>query len=265
VFRNKPTVAQLIEALPCIRTIDTMLLEGAAGADVAKFIHDDQSMLLDIAPKLLTNTLLKRRAKLKADAVKQFEEQTKDWLTNIKPEPDDEEDGEEADDEKSEDDGEEDGAVENLDGVLDMLGLPMLPDQAKKILPSAFSREIYKRTQGGIDEIIELEALYMTQRARIDRLVQVEGVKGGYIENIYKEMNSASDLLMKRVAVREKLGQIDGDSKFREQLDVAGYSKETTAVLAVAESRHRVISIMERIRRKAEKERLAKEEKKSAG
>jgi hypothetical protein len=75
----------------------------------------------------------------------------------------------------------------------------------------------------------------------------MEEEKGGYIDSLSREFKVANDLLMSRVAIKEKFGLIDGDVKFREQLDIKGYSEKTIQTLANAESRHRVVSLVEKL------------------
>ena len=256
-LRNRPPIEALVEALPFIQTVDLMLLEGAPAPDVAKFIHDDQNALTEIPVKALGDALQRRRKKLRDLAMAQSSEQTRRWFeTNniggVGLPPDDKE--------VEEDDDEDDGPG-------GMTALPQIPPASspnRGNTPSAFAQQIYKRTVEGIEELVELEALYRTSRYRIDRLVQIEDAKNGYIENLHREVNVASELLMKRVAVKEKMGLIDGDAKFREQLDLAGYSKTTVAVLSKPESRHRVVSLVDRLRQIEEKKQAAEVKKREA-
>ena len=124
------------------------------------------------------------------------------------------------------------------------------------MIPSAISRRIHDRhIKRGIDELVELEALYRTQIHRIDRLVTMEENMNGYIENLDKGIKVANDLLMARVAVKKEFGLIDGDQKFREQLDIKGYSEKTVKTLSNPESRHRVVVLVEKLAKLEERKR----------
>lgn len=244
-FRNKPSIPQLIENLPFVKTVDLMLLEGTPVADVAKFIQDDQAALRDVHTPSLVTALGDRRKKLRDKALAEASEETKRWFETGMFD-----DGEEDDDDPS-------------DNVVNF------PRGGDRMIPGAVSKQIYERhIQGGIDELIELEALYRTQRHRLDRLTGLEEAKNGFIERLGKEYDIAAKMLMARVAVKEKMGLMDGDQKFREQLDIKGYSEETVKTLSNPESRHRVVSLVEKLarleKRKAEKA-AAEVEKKSAG
>lgn len=249
-MRNKPTIPQLIENLSFVKAIDLMLLEGVSATNVAKFIHDDQKALVEIKPKALINALAARKEALVAEAVEKSSEQTRRWfdtevkaklpkvtpVTTVDDEWSNEDDEEESDDHNA--------VVLQFPGGEKVGGGELPP----KMIPSAVSRRIYDRhIKGGIDELVELEALYRTQIHRLDRLIAMEESKNGYIENLDKGIKVANELLMARVAVKKEFGLIDGDQKFREQLDIKGYSEKTVKTLANPESRHRVVVLMEKL------------------
>jgi hypothetical protein len=234
-MRNKPSIPQLIDNLSFIKTIDMMLLEGTSATNVAKFIQDDQKSLTDVNEKVLVNALASRKEKLREKAIEKSAEQTKEWFGGVMS--DSSGDGDDEDD----DDDTGNTNVFSFPG-----GEKVAPPL--KMIPSVISRSIYdKKILGGLDELMETEAMYRTQRHRIDRLVTMEEEKGGYIDSLSREFKVANDLLMSRVAIKEKFGLIDGDVKFREQLDIKGYSEKTIQTLANAESRHRVVSLVEKL------------------
>lgn len=241
-MRNKPSIPQLIDNLSFIKTIDMMLLEGTSATNVAKFIQDDQKSLTDISEKVLANALASRKEKLREKAIERSADQTKEWFSGVKSDSSKDDDDEDEDDD---DDGAGAGA-----GDTNVFSFPGGEKVAPplKMIPSVISRSIYeKKILGGLDELMEAEAMYRTQRHRIDRLVTMEEEKGGYIDSLSREFKVANDLLMSRVAIKEKFGLIDGDVKFREQLDIKGYSEKTIQTLANAESRHRVVSLVEKL------------------
>jgi hypothetical protein len=253
-MRNKPTIPQLIENLSFVKAIDLMLLEGVSATNVAKFIHDDQKALVEIKPKALINALAARKEALVAEAVEKSSEQTRRWFdTEVKSTPK----VTTVPDETEADDDEEDEGDDHQAVVLQFPGGEKVGGEPHpKMIPSAVSRRIYERhIKGGIDELVELEALYRTQVHRLDRLIAMEESKNGYIENLDKGIKVANDLLMARVAVKKEFGLIDGDQKFREQLDIKGYSEKTVKTLANPESRHRVVVLMEKLAKLEERKR----------
>lgn len=258
-MRNRPTVAQLIENLPFLKVVDMMLLEGTPGADVARFIHDDQKSLEDVSPKSLTNALNERKKKLRDEAIERSKAQTKEWMEKgtlpiDPPEVPDSDEPSTVDDLLSAD-GEDEEGDERVEG------LPMIP---REFTIGHIAKKIYDRQLQGLDELVELEALARVQTHRIDRLVRIELEKNGYLDGIAREMGVLSDTLMKRVAIKDKLGLIDGDQKFRDQLDIKGYSKETSKVLSNPESRHRVVSLMDRLAKLEAKKKRDQEAKDAA-
>jgi hypothetical protein len=243
-LRNKPTTLQLIGNLSFVKAVDLMLMEGTSSADVARFIQDDQHALTDIRTETLVDALARRKESLRKKAMETASEQTKRWFdTEVRAAGPDEEE------EDDDGDGPEDlgGVVLQFPAGKGGKDRPVVPSQ---MVPSAIARNIYDRhIKGGVDELVELEALYRAQVHRMDRLITIEEAANGYIENLNREMKVVTDLLMARVAVKEKFGLIDGDAKFREQLDIKGYSEKTVATLSNPEKRHRVVSLIEKIAR----------------
>lgn len=249
-MRNKPTISQLIENLTFVKTLDLMLLEGTSATNAAKFIQDDQKALVEVNTGTLIKALAQRKESLRTKAVEKSSEQTRRWFdTEVRsvpePEPGDE-DGEDEDDEVVE------AVVLQFPG-----GGPVPPPSGSpRMVPSVVSKNIYDRhIKDGLNELVELEALYRTQIHRLDRLITLEESKNGYIEGLDKGIKVANELLMSRVAVKKEFGLIDGDPKFREQLDIKGYSEKTVKTLANAESRHRVVVLMEKLARLEERKK----------
>lgn len=120
----------------------------------------------------------------------------------------------------------------------------------KPQLPSALAKMAYQRTKDGIEEINELEGLYLAQRDRCDRLIDLEHRAGIFSEHTAKEIATASDILMKRLKAREVLGLVGrAGGDFHLHLDVDVYSENTINVLRNPEKRHRIVSLLERLGR----------------
>lgn len=228
--RNRPSVAQLIENLPFVDVVNTMLLEGTSASDVAAFIQDDQNALRDVRTKTLVNALSRRKKHLQ-DEIHEYEEEGDsgdgdgyDWFSTRRPAPED--------------------------------------DQGPAI-PSALSRAAYKRVKDGINELHELEGLYLSQRDRLDRLIQREASIRAFSDMTSTEFKTAADLLMKRVAVKEKLGILDGEQRRGDVSDFEGYSKETAELLSEPKARRRVVSLVERLAQNERAIQKAEAEKKA--
>lgn len=208
---SQNSVALQIEGLPCITEVDAMLVEGAKASDIAAFIQDDQGLLQDVNAKTLANALLARR-RLKKEMAEEYEEDH--WAST---------------------EGQASGGSE-------------IVWRRSPQLPSTLAKMAYERTKGGIEEINELEGLYLAQRDRIDRLMDLEHRAGIFSENTAKEISVAGDLLMKRLTARKELGLIGrqaGDLHLH--LDVDVYSENTIKVLQDPEKRHRIVSLLERL------------------
>jgi hypothetical protein len=120
------------------------------------------------------------------------------------------------------------------------------PRQASKT-PGTLIHSLYNRTKGGIQEMLEMEALFLAQRDRVDRAMETENELGALSEDTGKEIERAASILMDRFNITHKLGLTENGDNFRLNLDIRGYSERTAEILNNPESRHRVISIVERI------------------
>lgn len=243
----KPSIRLLIDNLPFVKVVDLMLLEGTPATDVAKVIQLDQKALVDVHTPSLVNALLRRKDRIRKAALEKSGEDTKRWFGT------------------ADDDIDDEGEDEGPDGVEGTVGrLPGDVGEFKHLLPSTIARNLYERVvENNVDELVETEALYMAQRARIDRLIEKEMQANGYIDTLQKEIGVAMNLLVNRVKMKEVMGLTTGDAKFREQLDLKGYTDKTVKTLSNPESRHRVINLMDRLA-KVEQKKLAREAEEAA-
>ncbi len=104
------------------------------------------------------------------------------------------------------------------------------------------------------DELTELTKLYELQKARIETQIARELRVGELDKDTLRELELSVRILASRFQVRKDLGLV-GDraaGKARAILDLRGYSEETARVLSRPDSRRRVVSIVERIKRMAE-------------
>ena len=228
-MRKTASVSQRILGLSFYNAIELMLLDDTPVTNVAKFIQQDQKELGDIRTDTLISALSKRKQLLREEALAESSKRTKRWFETSWGKG-----------RASEDDN--DGVVVQFPN-----GGPVARPDAN--IPSVISRNIYDRHMKSINELIELEALYRSQRHRIDRLVTIEDAKNGHIEGLGGEYRVAKEILMSMIDVKESLIKDGSDAKFREQLDVQGYSEETTRALLNPETRHRVVSIVEKFTR----------------
>lgn len=243
---RRPGAREHIANLPFVKTVDQMLLEGVSCPDVAKFIQDDQGALDDFSADTLAEALRDRRDELRKAAGPPAESERR-WFDRDTPEEQDDEDNLGAQARKG-------AKVFTLHqgggrkGKGDSGGSKIPSNENyERPLPSSFARNLYKKLGKGIEELVESEALYLSQRARIDRLSDIEYESNGYLESLNRDYGKALDILRARVDIKEKLGLFDGDEKFRETLDIKSYSDKTAEVLNKPESRRRIVSLLERI------------------
>lgn len=220
---TRGSVGKQIENLACLATVDVMLLEGVALADVAKFIQQDQGELTDVPEKTLANALGARRLqRIEVDGYYGVgrPELDHDALDDSIPEKD--------------------------------AGPPMRGGYRRPaVTPGALTKTLYKRAEGGIQHMLELEALYLASRDRVDRWMELEAEVGGFSDKCGSELVNAAKILGQHFEVAQELGLIESGERLKVSLDIRKYSKGTAEVLSKPESRHRVISILERLAKHA--------------
>jgi hypothetical protein len=208
---KKPSIAQLIQHLGCIREVDMMLREGVSGRDVARFIQGDQQQLESVNEKTLANALNERK-KMLLDEAASYEEYAE-------------------------------VVYEDEKAVEDNLGTPV-----KKGLVATLAKNAYKRTKGGIKEHLELEALYIAQRARIDRLIDIEDEGQILMKQTGDEIIKGATILSRLTATKKAAGLVGvGVDDDHVVGDFEGLSKSTSEVLQKPESRHKVLSLVDRL------------------
>lgn len=211
---HKNSAGKLIENLTFLSNVDTMLLEGVAATDVALYIQQEMGQLVDLDPKSLANAL-RARKKQKEEVARAFSGRMADEV---------------------------DGAA-GVDPPVEVV-------ETKVVRPTLLAKKLYARTRGGIRDLIELEAMYLTQRDRVDRMVQAEGEQGIFTKDVGAEIIYAGQLIMMRVKTKHDLGIDDtGDTP---ELDMRKYSEKTIGVLSNAKSRHKIMSLLNRLARAAD-------------
>jgi hypothetical protein len=131
--------------------------------------------------------------------------------------------------------------------VLDPRLAAIIPVEARR--PAQLARNQYVVQHKMMDRLIELEALYLAQRDRLDAIITKEIELGFPFEMTDRSMMAAAKLLeLHGKQERELLDRI-GDGPAHEKLDLKGYSEETAQTLRKADSRRRVVSIVERLKR----------------
>lgn len=209
-MRFKPTIMQLIEALPrqTLMTIDTMMIEGTPVTDVVRYIQQDQKLLVDQNEKTLADALRARlRAKQQAARVLEVED---------------------------------DGYEEDGGSWANTQTMGQVP-QTKT--PSLMTKVLYDRVRQGMDDLVELEAMFLVQKQRIDKMVMLENQSMGIVEDLGDQIEKAAKIILARTKVKKDLGLM-GDS-FSMNLSVRGYTDNVVATLSNPESRRRVMSLVE--------------------
>lgn len=115
--------------------------------------------------------------------------------------------------------------------------------------PGVMARDQYRAQREGIDRMIELESLYLAQRDRIDALILQEQSMGELCAGTDRAVVAAAKLLEQHSREEQQLFDRAQGGPSHEKLNIHGYSEETAEVLAKPDSRRRVISIVERLRR----------------
>lgn len=115
--------------------------------------------------------------------------------------------------------------------------------------PGVMARDQYRTQRQGIDRMIELESLYLAQRDRVDALMLQEQTEGELCAVTDRAVVAAAKLLEQHCREEQQLLDRAQGGPAHEKLEIHGYSEETAEVLAKPDSRRRVISIVERLRR----------------
>jgi hypothetical protein len=123
----------------------------------------------------------------------------------------------------------------------------IIPTEGRR--PGMLSRNQYISAHKMMDRLIELEALYLAQRDRIDSLIEKEKELGYPFEMTDRSMLTAAKLLELHGKLEKDLLDRIGGGPSDEKLDLKGYSEETARVLQKPDSRRRVVSIIERLKR----------------
>lgn len=196
----------MIEGLTFLSSIDTMLLEGVSAPDVAKYIQEEMGELKDVDPKALASALRVRR--------RQKEEVAHAFSGRMAAEAEGDE--------------------------------PEVVNTRAAVKPSLMSKKLAERQgKGGIKDLLELEALFLSQRDRLDRMVELEAKQGIFAKDVGAEILFAKEIILARTKVKKDLGVDDATDV--PTLDMRRYSEETVGVLSKPESRHRVMSLLQRL------------------
>jgi len=119
-------------------------------------------------------------------------------------------------------------------------------DNGRNRLPSTLTRNLYKRLKRNMDLEIELEGLYLAQRDRIEWLMELENDAVQPLEGLFREFGEARETLVHLAKVRSLVTARQGAGS---SLNVSEYTRETAEVLGNPESRRRVVTLIERVRK----------------
>lgn len=123
----------------------------------------------------------------------------------------------------------------------------IIPVQGRRV--AQLSRNQYVAVNKSMDRLIELEAIYLAQRDRLDTIIQKEQDLGFPFEMTDRTVLTAVKVLEVHGKQEQELLDRLGDGPSHEALDIKGYSKETAETLQKPDSRRRVVSIVERLKR----------------
>lgn len=110
--------------------------------------------------------------------------------------------------------------------------------------PPSVARELER---GPLDELKALSALVRVQMVRVDRALAIEQRNGRIQKDAGREILAASKMLGELARLKVLLGVYPVSNEPAVLSDFAGLSEETAEVLSRPESRHRVLSIIDRV------------------
>lgn len=111
-------------------------------------------------------------------------------------------------------------------------------------------RRRYDKVIASIDKMIELEALYLVQRDRLEWLLEEEQKAGVPYANMSRDFVAATNTLLAHLKCESAVISVPEEEKIA-AVSFDRYSENTAKALANPESRRRVVSILERIQRNA--------------
>lgn len=215
MIRNKPTTAELVQDLGRIKDIDAMLQEGMSATDVADFIQDTLGEIRHVDRVSLANILRERSKSL--------------------PPP--------------EMTAEEFPAAACPAAHSDTDDYPEPPRRPGKI-----ARSQYKKAKRGVDELLELESLYIAQRDRIDWLMGLEATENIPMPTLTDEISAARKILVDMADVRQKAGPSMARMGITLEIGTnpgAAMQSSINSVMSNPSSRHRVLTLVEKFKRLA--------------
>lgn len=115
--------------------------------------------------------------------------------------------------------------------------------------PGNIAARQYQRATKGISLMLEAESLYLAQRDRLDKLMEMESSTGVPYEEMPKEFGRAESILMSHAKLQEQFGpSVD---RMRMSVEIQGgpcssLAQSANAVMANPESRHKVLSMLRR-------------------
>jgi hypothetical protein len=119
-------------------------------------------------------------------------------------------------------------------------------------IPGAIARGAYERMQTGVDDIIELESMYLSVRDRIGAIMQWEQENERFHGDLHKDFSVATKMIELHAKLKNELGMGGGD-RLSVRLDVTGMKSKFGAtiaeVFAKPESRHRVLSLIDQLKK----------------
>jgi len=123
----------------------------------------------------------------------------------------------------------------------------VIPERGRRV--AVIARNSYNKAVMGMDRLIELEALYLAQRDRLDSIIEKEQELGFPFEMTDRTILAAAKILEIHGKLEKDMFDSMNEGPAHEKLSLDGYTKETADVLSKPDSRRRVVSIVERLKR----------------
>jgi len=123
----------------------------------------------------------------------------------------------------------------------------IVPTKGRK--PAFLARDQYNKQSMLLDQLIEAQSVYLAQRDRLDWIIQKEQDLGFPFEMTDRTVLTVLKALETYGKIEKELFERLGSGPAHEKLSIEGYSKETSETLQKPDSRRRVVSIIERLKR----------------
>ena len=114
------------------------------------------------------------------------------------------------------------------------------------------AKSAFRRLEGGVDECVELEYLYVAQKERVRRMLDLETKTEGFMPRLGDEIETAAGLIERRAKLRMGFNLVGQATTRVDQNEAkAKFGSQVAAVLARPDASRRILSLLSKIQRPA--------------